>query len=707
MKDDARFPKHVLSDIPVDYIYWQASLDLHLTSEIEPWLAYTSVAPGTLLRDKWLHVFHIFDQTKILRIFQKAAQMQTKQEIIVHMISPTQKYNPVIFRVYPMFEDKQILGFYGRIIDISSSLPQLYTEMFEAFPKDANLQTIVPDSFIQSMVDSIGLGVVMYDHLGMIQYANKEFNRILKTDIVPGFENLSLFDRGKMLNIRDINGAVLPEQDWPWVKAIRGEKISGKEPKDLVILRNFIGSDVILNLYGGSVQNTNGDILGAIMFMSDITQKKLDENRLQNSFNAFVQVANYIETTEITQVPADTSEDENLIIRHVLDIIRNTLGFSVIGVAAFKEGKFMPVYIVGLDSEQERKWLKLTERQDISDLFSTEYIDLIMQGKQFIYNSPIIRYMTQTIVSPIVMNSETVGVLGISVSNESVTENELFKAKTAAHLAGIFFEWSRLRREYEESIAQERALRAINEQLDAFIGIASHEIRTPAALVKGNSQLAIRRIQRFYDENVERISEVSRNFVFTMIGMLKQTDEYIDRLNRLVGDMLDVTYIDKKQIQFRMKDADVAQLIRNVVQEMLTIHSSNSIQVDIPQYLESRALIDVDRVRQVVVILLENAFKFSGTANEVRVRLTRAESQRIFCEIIDRGPGIPAEDMGRIWTKFQKAQNTPVINGSQTGMGLGLFLAKSFIRELNGDIGVISQKGRGTTFWFSLPALRK
>ncbi len=707
MNDDTQIRNDMVSDIPVDYIYWQASIDLQLTSEMDSWVAYTGISPESLTQDNWLQLFHSFEHMKIARLFQKAAQLQTPQEIIAHIITPSQKYNAVIFRVYPQYADEQCIGFCGRLFDVSTSFPQLYSEMFEPFAKDVNLRTIVPPSFIQSLVDGIELGVIMYDHLGSIHYINKEFKKILKIDMLPGFEKMTLFERGDMLNIRDINGVVLPHQEWPWVKGIRGEKISGKEQSDLVILRNFIGNDVILNLYGGPVVEANGDIIGAIMFMSDITQKKLDEKRLQNSFNAFVQVANYIETAEIIPAPADTSEDGNLIIRHVLEIIRNTLGFSVIGVAAFKQGKFMPVYIAGLDPIRERKWIQSTQDHDITELFAPEYIDQIMQGKQFIFHSPKFRQAPQTIVSPIVMNRETVGVLGITSSNESVTENELFMAKTAAHLTGIFFEWRRLRREYEESIAQEQALRATNEQLDSFISIASHEIRTPAALVKGNSQLAVRRIQRFFTDHAATMSEESRNFVFTMIDMLKQTDEYIDRLNRLVGDMLDITYIDRKQIQFRLEETDVAQIIRIVAQELMTIHNSYSVHVEIPENIDFMALIDIDRIRQVVTIFLENAFKFSGNTHDVIIRLTLAATHRIHCEVADHGPGIPAEDMERIWTKFQKAQNTPIINGSQTGMGLGLFLAKSFISELNGDIGVISQRGRGSTFWFSLPALRK
>jgi signal transduction histidine kinase len=131
-------------------------------------------------------------------------------------------------------------------------------------------------------------------------------------------------------------------------------------------------------------------------------------------------------------------------------------------------------------------------------------------------------------------------------------------------------------------------------------------------------------------------------------------------------------------------------------------HPDRLITLDVPEEDPILVTADWDRLGQVLSNYLSNALKFSPDSEPVQVGITlEAEEVRVWVQ--DHGPGLSVEQQAHIWEKYYQVPNTPVQRGWNPGLGLGLYICQQLICRQQGDVGVQSRPGEGTTFWFSLP----
>jgi len=218
-----------------------------------------------------------------------------------------------------------------------------------------------------------------------------------------------------------------------------------------------------------------------------------------------------------------------------------------------------------------------------------------------------------------------------------------------------------------------------------FVSAVSHELRTPLTIVQGYLHRTLKR--------GDNLSEAQRR------GLRTAEDESV-RMRHLLDDLLDLSRSDSGQL--RLNNEPVALEI--AVSEAVSLARSSlerDIQLDLPNPDETQGLValaDPDRLRQVLLDLIENAHKYSPEGKPVTVRLRHDDNEAVV-EVADQGIGIPEEDVPRVFERFHRAANASISSGS----GLGLSIVQLLVEAMGGQVGVNSQLGEGSTFTVRLP----
>jgi PAS domain S-box-containing protein len=217
-----------------------------------------------------------------------------------------------------------------------------------------------------------------------------------------------------------------------------------------------------------------------------------------------------------------------------------------------------------------------------------------------------------------------------------------------------------------------------------FVSMVSHELRTPLTPLKGFLKSLL--------EGAVDDSPEARHEYYEI--MLRQAQ----RLERLVGDMLDASQIDAGGLVIDLEPVSLTPLLERLVADFHEQHADRVVNLHGTQQ-RLVTLADAFRVEQVVLNLLTNADKYTPADLPIEVFLTRQERAAVI-SVRDRGEGIPKEHQGRIFDRFFRVN---VDSGRRPGTGLGLYIARSLIEAMSGRIWVDSEVGVGSTFSFTLP----
>jgi len=222
-----------------------------------------------------------------------------------------------------------------------------------------------------------------------------------------------------------------------------------------------------------------------------------------------------------------------------------------------------------------------------------------------------------------------------------------------------------------------------HQKKDEFIGVASHELKTPLTSVKAYLQL------------LEKIEKDQPNLTY-----VQKAQENINKLQKLIFDLLDVSKIQAGQLQLEIKEFNISELIMESIHDAQLSTNKHTI---IKEGGMSNAIIEADRnrIEQVVVNLLSNAIKYSPTGKQIIVTSKRADGE-VVVSIKDFGVGIPKADQEKVFERFYRAGSGLF---GVSGFGLGLYICHEIIKRHGGRIWVESEgeEGKGSTFYFSLP----
>jgi PAS domain S-box-containing protein len=225
------------------------------------------------------------------------------------------------------------------------------------------------------------------------------------------------------------------------------------------------------------------------------------------------------------------------------------------------------------------------------------------------------------------------------------------------------------------------------EEKDEFISIASHELKTPVTSLKGFTQILQMKFQK---ENNEFAAD-----------LLSKMDKQVDKLTKLIVELLDATKIENGQLQFSKEDFDGNDLINEIVEEMQRSSISHKIKVEL---CDTKIITgDRERIGQVITNLISNAIKYSPEASEILISCVNKNNKIKIC-VQDQGIGIPASKLDHIFDRFFRV----IGDNRETypGLGLGLFISKEIIKRHNGKIYAESAEGKGSIFCIELPVRR-
>jgi PAS domain S-box-containing protein len=227
-------------------------------------------------------------------------------------------------------------------------------------------------------------------------------------------------------------------------------------------------------------------------------------------------------------------------------------------------------------------------------------------------------------------------------------------------------------------------IRLLQQQKDDFISIASHELKTPTTSLKASLQL----LNRLKNEpNSPKLP-----------GLIDIANKSLEKVIILIKHLLDASNVNEGQLLLNQNLFTLSHVIEECC---LSISIEGIYNIITEGDMDMQVYADAERINQVVINFVTNAVKYAPESKEIRIKIEKVDNMAKV-SVIDKGPGIPAEKLIHLFDRYYRADNS----GSQySGLGLGLYISAEIIKKHNGKIGVDSDLGKGSTFWFTLPTL--
>jgi two-component system, OmpR family, sensor histidine kinase KdpD len=287
---------------------------------------------------------------------------------------------------------------------------------------------------------------------------------------------------------------------------------------------------------------------------------------------------------------------------------------------------------------------------------------------------PRIDSANQTAFMPLSLGMRVVGSMGISGSVPSRQTLEAIGSliAVAVERAGAV-----------EKLSRAEAARESEQLRSLLLDSVTHEFRTPLTAIKASVTSLL---------GSQSLSTGEKEELLTIIN------EESDRLNRLVGEAAEMAQLDAGKVELKLEPARMRDAVEETLEELKQVLTPHPVEVRIPSDLPAVRM-DAARIKEVLVHLLENAAKYSPPDALIRIT-AEAKNGVLTTSIADRGPGIDDFEQSLVFEKFYRGRNQRV---QVQGTGMGLAICKAIVEAHRGRIGLTSQLGHGSVFYFSLP----
>ena len=569
---------------------------------------------------------------------------------------------------------------------------------------------------LAAIFESMADGVVVTDCQRRVLHMNQAVKTLLGIEqdpkglTIPELEVLAGF------SARTAQGQPLTEAERPITRYLQGEVLTRQQSVNL-ILQTRDGRELLLNNTGAPIRNAAGNIMGGVEVIRDVTEQRRLEQHTHQTLGALLAMAEALVQApdQASAAGADGSPDTNQVARRLAELTRSVLECQYVGIAAVEPEtlKLTPITIVGLSSEHEQRWWASWDEQSrLGQHLHPSAVKALRAGEPVQLDSgqaPLaiwdrIAQAHQSLMVPMRVGETLVGILrtdGGAKGEAFMCSDRQALVRAVARLGALVLERERLLRERAEAQANEMALREANAQMDTFLGMVGHELKTPLTSLKLALQLAERRSQ----QALQRTPDAA-NAVVPLLELAARPLLQADRLDRLVNDLLDVSRVQAGKLELHPAAVDLAAIVREAVEEQRQANPARVLILQFPDDFSLPVTADADRIGQVVTNYLTNALKYSPADHPVNVGLA-VEGQQARVWVRDEGPGLPTEEQERIWDRFHRVKGIQVQSGTGVGLGLGLHICRTIIERQQGQVGVESVPGQGATFWFTLPLIRQ
>ncbi|MDB5005159.1 MAG: domain S-box protein [Mucilaginibacter sp.] len=459
-------------------------------------------------------------------------------------------------------------------------------------------------------------------------------------------------------------------------KICNGEKVEHYETYRLT----KTGVEIPVSLTISPIHDARGRVIGASKIVLDISKQKTYEEKLQR----------YTENLEIRNTIGKViseSLDIEAILQQVTDVTTQVTGAAF---GAFFYNKldehgesYMLFTLSGAPREAFEQFGMPRNTAVFHPTFSGDEIvrmDDITKDPRYGKNHPhygvpkghlpVVSYLAVPVISK---SGAVIGGLfyGHPEPAKFTLEHENLVAAVAIQ-AGIALDNAKL---YEE-------VQKLNSKKDEFIGLASHELKTPVTSLTGYLQIISRRLSE---------GDVNKPFIDRAIHQVR-------KLSGLISDLLDVSKIETGQLPLSPTAFDLKFLVQEVIE--LQQYGTKSHRIVFQSDLDVLMVTaDRQRLEQVIINLLSNAIKYSPVADQVNVSLSKIQGKAVL-SVQDFGMGIAAEQLEHVFSRFYRVED---MAAHISGLGIGLFISREIINRHQGRLWVESQQEKGSVFHFEIP----
>jgi two-component system, OmpR family, sensor histidine kinase KdpD len=328
----------------------------------------------------------------------------------------------------------------------------------------------------------------------------------------------------------------------------------------------------------------------------------------------------------------------------------------------------------------------------VRDTFAVSDVALIAADHPSIYRSPVNAQFDEKVLRSTLLRGEPVTEAGIAyvplrlgmrtVGAVSVSGKELSRQTLDAlgSLAGLAVERARAL----EALSKHQAEQEHDRLRSALLDSVTHEFRTPLTSIKASVTTLL---------SGAKVDDSARKDLLTVI------DEETDRLNRLVGEASEMAQLDAGMFKLDLGPHSMWEAVQPALQDAKASLENHPVEVGAEYDSLPKVVMDVPRIREVLMHLLENAGKYSAAGTPIKVS-SEVHGDWMVTSVADRGPGIDSFEQSLIFEKFYRGQHQRY---SAPGTGMGLAIAKVIVEAHGGKLTLVSQLGSGSVFSFTLP----
>ncbi len=455
----------------------------------------------------------------------------------------------------------------------------------------------------------------------------------------------------------------------------------------------------------GPVYDNNSNHLGWIGVFADVTEQYLLNRQIEDSLQALFLMSEMLLTS------AHLSLEE--ICNNIAEIALNILQIKSISVSFIdpKTGFLQPIASAGSTVPRLKRWKERIPKINIGE-FPPDELKLLGSGQCFPKKFQLEPVPEENdsgerwvLMTPILLGNELIGLYTMEHFNPSYQfgpDSERL-AKNIAHIFAITAQYDRLHK--NQLLAEEISMNEIaaRKKMDDFLKVISHDLRSPLTSIKTTieyAKLKITGIIKHPEDAEKHIATLQK-----LEDMLIRANNQCDVELRLINDLVVSGQIESDTFDISFSQVNIVELTATEVNNIADSYPDRIIRlVILPDATILLVTADAIRLKQVLTNFIMNALKFSKESEPVEIVVSE-NAEEVKVTVIDFGIGIPSDELNKIWEHLYKSQS-----GKQkpypklsVGLGLGLFICKEIIEAHHGAVGVESEVGKGSSFWFSLP----
>ncbi|MCX5700521.1 MAG: PAS domain S-box protein [Candidatus Omnitrophica bacterium] len=413
--------------------------------------------------------------------------------------------------------------------------------------------------------------------------------------------------------------------------------------------------------------NSKGDIIGIIGFAIDITERKFSEDKISNANKEWYETFNSI--SDFVFILSKES-------------VITKVNKSMLDALQLKEKDVLGRKCFEIVHKKDCPWPGCPHQRTIKDkeAHTEEVFDPGLGLPLLVSTSPIFNDKREFIGSVHIAKDIS------SIKNK---EEELKKAKEELEVEawGLNKANEGIKVLYKELEQKNAELRKIDQLKSDFVSIVSHELRTPLAIMKEGVSLVLDRVT----------GEINPKASST----LEMVYSNINRLAKLISDLLDISKIEAGRLQLKKVLADINILVKDTVDKWVPEANKKRLELSFISNVEQfNIYVDPDKIIQILSNLISNAIKFTPENGKITVQVSSNKNE-VEISVSDNGVGISAVDLPKVFGKFQQFERSA--GGGAKGTGLGLAICKELVELHEGLIRVESKLEKGTKFSFNMP----